>query len=125
MRKDQLHDKNPLYKRYTAREKRAVLSEFSYGWNQKFELECCMDSNINVKYIANPKMKSYTMSIFRELVYLGQPIEVIKPILDPSFSESKVNLLLKCIKKHIDIESLANEDYQYIKQYYEKHNNSI
>lgn len=120
MMRDMLVNSDPLYKKYTAKDKRYVLKEFPYGWNQRFELECCMDSNINVKHITGIQFKSYTMCAYRELVYLGFPFALIKPILDPSFPESKVNILIKCLKRHFDITKLVDKDYNYIKNCYEK-----
>lgn len=108
-----------LYKTYKERDKKAILNEFPYGWNQKFELECCMENNIDVKPITGINVKSYTMCAYRELASKRFPFDVIKLIIDPQFSESKVNILVKCAKRHIDIENLANKDYQYIKDYYE------
>ncbi len=121
--KDILANSNPLYRKYTAKDKKLILKEFPYGWNQIFELKCCMDSNIDVEYITDINVKSYTMSAYRELVYLNFPISIIKQILNPNFSESKVNILIKCIKKHLDISTLINRDYIYIKNYYNKNNN--
>ena len=57
--KDVLRKGEALYRSYKEKDRRAILNEFPYGWNQKFELECCMDNNIDIKPIANINIKSY------------------------------------------------------------------
>ena len=118
--KDILRKDDALYRSYKEKDRRAILNEFPYGWNQKFELECCMDNNIDVKPITNINIKSYTMCAYRELASKRFPFETIEMIIDPYFSESKVNILFKCAIRHFDIKKLYNKDYQYIKDFYER-----
>lgn len=81
-----------------------------------------MDNNIDIKPIANINIKSYTMCVYRELASKRFPFETIEMIIDPYFSESKVNILVKCAKHHFDITKLYNKDYQCIKDFYERNN---
>lgn len=112
--------KDELYKTYTQKDKDIILNEFLYGWNQKFELECCMENNIDVKPIANINVKSYTMCAYRELASKRFPFSIIKLIINPHFSQSKVDILVKCARRHFDIEKIVDKDYQYIKKFYEE-----
>ena len=107
---------SPMYKRYKAKERKAILNSYPFGYLQRFELECAMDDNIDVAPIANIEMKNYTMSVYRELVYLGFNLESFKPLLDPKLSQSQVELLSNCVKAHIDIEPLINQEYSVVKK---------
>lgn len=98
---------NNLYKKYTKKEMREILKSNLWGPYQRFELLSGMIDHIDVSCYAHISFKSYIMCACRELILAGFKPSDFELLLNPNFTEPQIDVLVLCIKHHIDISEIA------------------
>ena len=72
-----------------------------------------MLDHIDITCYNNIHYKSYLMGACRELILAGFKPADFELLLDPNFTEPQVDVLVLCIKNHIDISEIADPNIYY------------